>query len=222
MMRFPAVDGRGGGRAAAGRLRRLVRRGRRQGRGQGERLGCPVGVALSGRTRRPFRPPHLSAPRLAALQGHRGSSAPGDAWRCATLKVPLDWSRPDGRTIGLALIRSRATGGDRIGSLVFNFGGPGGSGVASMPYFATSVSALHKRYDLVSWDPRGVGASQGASAAAATGRSRPPSRWTPHRTPRPRRRRTSRTPPTSARAAGRPPGRCWPMCPPPTPPATWT
>ncbi|MGW2465044.1 alpha/beta hydrolase [Streptomyces sp. NPDC001761] len=89
------------------------------------------------------------------------SSPPGDAWRCATLKVPLDWSRPDGRTIGLALVRARATGGDRIGSLLFNFGGPGGSGVSTMPYFEPSVSSLRERYDLVSWDPRGVGASEG-------------------------------------------------------------
>ncbi|MFF8909152.1 alpha/beta hydrolase [Streptomyces olivaceoviridis] len=89
------------------------------------------------------------------------SSPPGDAWRCATLKVPLDWSRPDGRTTGLALVRARATGGDRIGSLLFNFGGPGGSGVSTMPYFEASVSSLHERYDLVSWDPRGVGASGG-------------------------------------------------------------
>ncbi|MFF9767318.1 alpha/beta hydrolase [Streptomyces sp. NPDC014636] len=89
------------------------------------------------------------------------SAAPGDTWRCATLKVPLDWSEPGGRTIGLALIRARATGGDRIGSLLFNFGGPGGSGVSTMPYFEATVSALHERYDLVSWDPRGVGASEG-------------------------------------------------------------
>jgi pimeloyl-ACP methyl ester carboxylesterase len=89
------------------------------------------------------------------------SPAPGGAWRCATLKVPLDWSDPDGKTIGVSLIRSRATGGDRIGSLLFNFGGPGGSGVSAMPYFASAVSELHERYDLVSWDPRGVGASAG-------------------------------------------------------------
>ncbi|MEU2064231.1 alpha/beta hydrolase [Streptomyces sp. NPDC013455] len=100
------------------------------------------------------------------LDWHRCTStgnttAPSDAWRCATLKVPLDWSRPEGRTIGLGLIRSRATGGDRIGSLLFNFGGPGGSGVSTMPYFESSASALHERYDLVSWDPRGVGASEG-------------------------------------------------------------
>ncbi len=75
--------------------------------------------------------------------------------------MPLDWSKPDGSTIGLALIRSKSTGGDRIGSLLFNFGGPGGSGVDYMPAYATTVSALHERYDLVSWDPRGVAASEG-------------------------------------------------------------
>jgi pimeloyl-ACP methyl ester carboxylesterase len=89
------------------------------------------------------------------------SSAPGRDWQCATLKVPLDWSRPGGETIDLALIRSTARGGDRIGSLLFNFGGPGASGVAGMPGYAASVSLLRERYDLVSWDPRAVGASEG-------------------------------------------------------------
>ncbi|MEV8555007.1 alpha/beta hydrolase [Streptomyces sp. NPDC051917] len=89
------------------------------------------------------------------------SPAPSGDWRCATLKVPLDWSEPDGATIGLALIRARATGGNRIGSLLFNFGGPGGSGLEMMPYYANTVSKLRERYDVVSWDPRGVGASEG-------------------------------------------------------------
>jgi pimeloyl-ACP methyl ester carboxylesterase len=89
------------------------------------------------------------------------SPAPGDEWQCATLKAPLDWTKPDGWTIDLALIRARATGGDRIGSLLFNFGGPGSSGVSTMPWYATNASELGKRYDLVSWDPRGVGASEG-------------------------------------------------------------
>ncbi|GGS91112.1 alpha/beta hydrolase [Streptomyces chromofuscus] len=87
--------------------------------------------------------------------------APGDEWRCATLKVPLDWAEPGGRTIDLALIRSEAAGDDRIGSMLFNFGGPGGSGVSTLPAYASTASALHERYDLVSWDPRGVGASEG-------------------------------------------------------------
>ncbi|MFI9600777.1 alpha/beta hydrolase [Streptomyces sp. NPDC052043] len=88
------------------------------------------------------------------------SPAPGDEWRCATLKAPLDWSRLDGETIGLALIRAKATG-DRTGSLLFNFGGPGGSGVAALPAYASQVTALRQRYDLVSWDPRGTGESSG-------------------------------------------------------------
>ncbi|MFI7138377.1 alpha/beta hydrolase [Streptomyces massasporeus] len=87
--------------------------------------------------------------------------APSSEWQCATVKVPLDWSKPDGETIGLGLIRAKARGGDRLGSLLFNFGGPGASGVSMMPSYAPAVSSLSERYDLVSWDPRGVGASEG-------------------------------------------------------------
>ncbi|WP_329053314.1 alpha/beta hydrolase [Streptomyces violaceus] len=89
------------------------------------------------------------------------AAAPGSDWQCATLKVPLDWSKPDGETTGLALIRAKARGDDRVGSLLFNFGGPGASGVSMMPSYAPTVSRLRERYDLVSWDPRGVGASEG-------------------------------------------------------------
>ncbi|KAB1981827.1 alpha/beta hydrolase [Streptomyces triticiradicis] len=96
-------------------------------------------------------------------KGTSDSPAPGSGWQCATLKAPLDYAKPDGETIGLALIRSRATAGQdkRIGSLLFNFGGPGGSGVSTMPLYESVVGPLHQRYDLVSWDPRGVAASEG-------------------------------------------------------------
>ncbi|WP_039933616.1 alpha/beta hydrolase [Streptomyces viridochromogenes] len=87
--------------------------------------------------------------------------APGSDWQCATLKVPLDWSEPNGETIGLGLIRAKARGDHRAGSLLFNFGGPGASGMSMMPSYAPTVSKLRERYDLVSWDPRGVGASEG-------------------------------------------------------------
>ncbi|MEU7578032.1 alpha/beta hydrolase [Streptomyces sp. NPDC041068] len=91
-----------------------------------------------------------------------GSPAPGADWQCSTLKVPLDHTKPDGETIGVALIRAKSTGkGDRIGSLVFNFGGPGGSGVSGLPSFADSYDKLRERYDLVSFDPRGVAGSEG-------------------------------------------------------------
>jgi pimeloyl-ACP methyl ester carboxylesterase len=85
----------------------------------------------------------------------------GDEWQCATLKAPLDWAKPKGDTIGLALIRAKASGAEaeRIGSLVFNFGGPGGSGVTTLPAFGSDYAKLRTRYDLVSFDPRGVGQS---------------------------------------------------------------
>ncbi|MEU6401340.1 alpha/beta hydrolase [Streptomyces sp. NPDC046985] len=107
-------------------------------------------------------PASLAAQRLHWRQCAAGADAPaaGGDWRCATLTAPLDWSRPDGETIGIALIRGKATG-ERAGSLLFDFGGPGGSGVAALPAYASAVSTLRQRYDLVSWDPRGVGASRG-------------------------------------------------------------
>ncbi len=77
--------------------------------------------------------------------------------RCATLEVPLDWTQPEGATITLALGRVPAEG-DRIGSLLVNPGGPGGSGLDFIANDPVSED-LADRFDLVSWDPRGVGAS---------------------------------------------------------------
>ncbi|WP_225835053.1 alpha/beta hydrolase [Streptomyces sp. NK08204] len=102
------------------------------------------------------------APSEAEGSGSAPSPLPnGTKWQCATMKAPLDWSRPKGDTIGIALIRARASGeaGKRIGSLVFNFGGPGGSGITALPAFAADYATLRTRYDLVSFDPRGVGRS---------------------------------------------------------------
>ncbi|WP_458245552.1 alpha/beta hydrolase [Streptomyces sp. MAI_2237] len=118
-------------------------------------------TGLSGTTA--ALPSSLTGQKLAwgRCKATADATAPGSDWQCATLKVPLDWSKPDGGTIGLALIREKARGGKRLGSLLFNFGGPGGSGVSTMPQYAATVSLLRERYDLVSWDPRGVAASEG-------------------------------------------------------------
>ncbi|MFJ4536045.1 alpha/beta hydrolase [Streptomyces tibetensis] len=102
------------------------------------------------------------APDEAQGGGPSPTPLPDDGeWQCATMKAPLDWSDPKGDTIGLELIRVRTTGtgNERIGSLVFNFGGPGGSGVTTLPSFAKDYEKLRTRYDLVSFDPRGVGRS---------------------------------------------------------------
>ncbi|MGY6022983.1 alpha/beta hydrolase [Streptomyces spinosirectus] len=103
-------------------------------------------------------------PAPSPAEGDGGSPSPlphGGTWQCATMKAPLDWNKPKGDTIGLALIRAKSSGAEnrRIGSLIFNFGGPGGSGVATLPSFGQDYATLRTRYDLVSFDPRGVGRS---------------------------------------------------------------
>ncbi|WP_439376964.1 alpha/beta hydrolase [Amycolatopsis lexingtonensis] len=85
--------------------------------------------------------------------------------QCARLTVPLDYAKPAGDTITLGLLRHKASdAGSRIGALVVNPGGPGASGMvaaAGLVKPATS-SGLAKRFDLVGFDPRGIGASQPA------------------------------------------------------------
>ncbi len=76
---------------------------------------------------------------------------------CATLRVPLDWQQPEGPQIELALGRISARG-ESIGALVMNPGGPGGSGLELLSWEPTTT-AVSERFDLVSWDPRGVGRS---------------------------------------------------------------
>ncbi|WP_406399785.1 alpha/beta hydrolase [Streptomyces sp. NBC_00879] len=101
------------------------------------------------------------APSDAEGGGTAPSPLPGGTvWECAFMDAPLDYAKPGGDTIELALIRAKARDqSKRIGSLIFNFGGPGGSGVAGLPAAAADYAALHTRYDLVSFDPRGVGRS---------------------------------------------------------------
>lgn len=85
----------------------------------------------------------------------------GDGFDCATLQVPLDYNDTTKGTIGLALIRQPAADqGKRIGSLLTNPGGPGGSGVDFVREWAPSLdSSITARFDIVGFDPRGVGAS---------------------------------------------------------------
>ncbi len=80
---------------------------------------------------------------------------------CATLAVPLDHADPDGELIEVAVARTATADPDRrIGSLVFNPGGPGGSGIEFLTSAAALVpAAIADRFDLVSFDPRGVGES---------------------------------------------------------------
>jgi len=83
-----------------------------------------------------------------------------DGMQCATASAPLDWSDPEAGEIELALVRQPARG-ERIGSLLVNPGGPGGSGY---DFIAESIDyavgePLMERFDIVGFDPRGVGRS---------------------------------------------------------------
>src|SRR5207248_771296 len=83
--------------------------------------------------------------------------------QCARLTVPMDYTKPDGPTITLGLLRHKATDpSSRIGSLVINPGGPGASGMVAATGLIkpTASTALGKRFDLVGFDPRGIGASE--------------------------------------------------------------
>ncbi len=86
---------------------------------------------------------------------------PGEGLQCARIRVPLDWDRPNGRTISLAVIRHLASKPDeRIGTLFINPGGPGSSGVDLLQGDPEGIDALGGgRFDVVSWDPRGTNAS---------------------------------------------------------------
>ena len=90
-------------------------------------------------------------------------------FQCATARVPLDYSHPHERTIHLAVMRHRATDpARRIGTLFLNPGGPGGSGVAALPSFVSLFpAAVQARFDIASWDPRGVGASTSVKCFAS-------------------------------------------------------
>jgi pimeloyl-ACP methyl ester carboxylesterase len=83
--------------------------------------------------------------------------------QCGHFEVPLDYEVPQGDTMRLAVMRVPA-GGEPIGSLVINPGGPGGSGLFAAAAMSLSLpdSRLTERFDVVGFDPRGVGASEPA------------------------------------------------------------
>jgi pimeloyl-ACP methyl ester carboxylesterase len=105
-------------------------------------------------------------PAVSAQAGSAGPVAPrlswadcGDGFECTTAQVPLDYDRPRGSTISLALVRLPASDpGHRIGSLFINPGGPGGSGAEFVRDAGRVLysSAVRSRFDLVGFDPRGI------------------------------------------------------------------
>ena len=89
---------------------------------------------------------------------------------CGFVDVPADYRSPDAGTIKIAVnVRRAADPDQRIGYLLVNPGGPGGSGVEFVANVGRSSYALHERFDIVGFDPRGVGGSEPAFACGASG-----------------------------------------------------
>lgn len=94
----------------------------------------------------------------------------GENLECAEVFAPMDWNDEQSERITLALVRQPALGSEpALGSLFVNPGGPGASGVSYlMGNVSNAVSpAVQERYDVVGWDPRGVGASSAISCLTA-------------------------------------------------------
>ncbi|UQA94019.1 alpha/beta hydrolase [Streptomyces halobius] len=144
--------------------------------------GCSSGSSPSGTEASPERTgpgPGRAAPSASPALGPLPTATPANlrpyydqklTWRdcgvagfqCATLKVPLDYAEPSADTdLELAVARKKATGpGTRIGSLMVNPGGPGGSAIDYLQQYAPQPAQVRARYDMVAVDPRGVARSE--------------------------------------------------------------
>lgn len=123
-------------------------------------VGCNGSVPKRSTAPAPTRvetSPTLPAPPVPPALEWKDCGAP---FQCGTLSVPLDYANPTGRAIKIAAIRRPANDtAARLGSVVTNPGGPGQSGVNMVRRGSQTFQSLFDRFDLVSFDPRGVGAS---------------------------------------------------------------
>lgn len=105
--------------------------------------------------------PSGADPALAKFYTQRLTWTACSGGECSKLEVPIDYAKPTGATITLAVLRVPAKNqAQRIGSLVVNPGGPGASGVDYARYANQIVGAeVRRRFDVVGFDPRGTGGS---------------------------------------------------------------
>ena len=120
-----------------------------------------------------YRAPANPSPAPVTMAGYYQQKLDWQAcaggFQCARLLVPVDYARPAGARFSLPVVRLRAQpeqadpAARRIGSIVLNPGGPGGSGVDYAKQARSVLSAaVLARFDVVGFDPRGVGGSQPA------------------------------------------------------------
>ncbi|TQS43717.1 alpha/beta hydrolase [Cryptosporangium phraense] len=126
-----------------------------------------AGVALAG-----LISPALVSPAAAAPQAPRAAAAPAPiTWtacgtenyptlQCGKVSAPLDYGNPGGKKITLAVSRIPHTAATSQGALLVNPGGPGGSGLTLAGFVASNLpAAVASQYDVIGFDPRGVGDS---------------------------------------------------------------
>ena len=109
----------------------------------------------------PRATPSTLSPYYGQKLTWRTCGVPG--FQCATMKAPLDYAKPTSGDIRLAVARKKATGpGKRLGSLLVNPGGPGGSAVGYLQQYAGIgyPAEVRAHYDMVAVDPRGVARSE--------------------------------------------------------------
>lgn len=106
-------------------------------------------------------PATVPAPPVPKLKWQPCTEPAQKGFQCATAKVPMDYSQPRGKTFTLALIKYPAQEPDsRIGTLFWNPGGPSDSGTQYLPASVQGFpKQVRRRFDIVSWDPRGMGGS---------------------------------------------------------------
>ncbi|NIK56052.1 alpha/beta fold hydrolase [Kribbella shirazensis] len=125
-----------------------------------------LGVAAAGLTTLPA----TAAPVQWTDCKPEGNDDPAEVKgsECATLQLPVDWRNPGGPTFGLALARRKAAmPSERVGVLVFGPGGPGDSGVDRVKTGIDRFSPdLQDRFDIVSFDPRGIARSNPVKCSA--------------------------------------------------------
>jgi len=124
-------------------------------------LLCVLASAVAPPQARAGSTARLAVPTLTWGPCAPGSNAALAGFVCASAAVPFDYSDRSGRTITLAVVKHAATDpARRIGTLFMNPGGPGGQGTTQITGWLQFVpEVLRERFDVVSWDPRGIGAS---------------------------------------------------------------
>lgn len=125
--------------------------------------GCQFLIPFSG-SNGPDVPPAPAGDAPTTVEGFYSQDVAwqscGSVNECAVVHAPIDWAAPGEGSIELALVKHEASG-TKIGSMLLNPGGPGGSGfdyVYNSGAYSAS-EAVVEAYDIIGWDPRGVGRS---------------------------------------------------------------